>query len=448
MKPRLLFTVACLLVGAGTLAAMPSANPAPFPLQPVQDVYPDSTYEQIQQAIDNGGTVYFHRLTRSSGEDGEYDQLTRIAPDLPPTAEDPAKGFNVGRYGRDVEIIGLLGPNGERPKINGGTVVFRVGVFPGLGAAGLPVSFRIANLELSNPDLGPAATAFSRIGIWVNTLGARSTIDNCKITVTGKETDYGHTNNHSVAIWFLLWANRPQPPPSGALINVTNNTIIAARAHEGIHVDSFWPEMPNYTVPRAFVNNNSLHIASLGGYQNGQGTNGATLASAIVAVGNISESIVTNNTIAGDGRTPNVTPGVESAAILLGQANASGDRLNNVTVAGNDTSGYHADVQAWIQSVVSGSTIGRNSFGPADLAGVLCFGSDNRFVNNQFNGAYPGWSHPSGPGLFRFSATSSSNTVEAIKLNEPAHGFDICEQVLDESGGANEIRGDQRCRLR
>jgi hypothetical protein len=98
---------------------------------------------------------------------------------------------------------------------------------------------------------------------------------------------------------------------------------------------------------------------------------------------------------------------------------------------------------------VAAGTIARNSFGPADIAGIKCWGRDNRFVNNHFFGPYPGWVPPAnGPGLFWFTITSQGNTVEATKLNGPPHGSDICGQILDDTGGANEIRGYEKCRDR
>lgn len=448
MKRNLIVMVAFLLGGTATLIGVPGVALAQRPLQPVQHVYPDSTLEEIQQALDNGGTVYFDRLTKQSRVYREYNQVARIYPDLPPSTTDPARGFNIGTFGKDVSIIGLLGPRGERPKINGGTVVFRAGRFPSLGFLGFPVNFRIENLELFNPDLGLPALLYSRIGIWINELGAQSTVKNCKITITGKETDEGHSVNHSVGIWFFLQATQPQAPPSGAVIDIMNNTIIGTKIHEGIHADSFWPVTPGVTPPRALIINNTVDVMNLGGYPNKLGTNGATIATAIILSGNVSNSIVAYNTIRGDARTPNVTPKVEALGILLG-AITPNDIQSNVTVVANDSSALTSDFQLRMDAIVSESNVALNSFGPAGSAGVICSGRDNRFVSNHFNGSYPGWASPaSGPGLFWFTTASSGNKVVATKLNGPPNGFDICGQVLDESGGANEIPGYERCQKR
>jgi hypothetical protein len=444
MKRHMILTVALLLGSAATLlVAVPGVALAQIPLQPVQYVYPDSTLAEIQQALDTGGTVYFDRLTKVSRQYGEYNQVARNFPDLPPSSSDPAKGFNVGTYGKEVHIIGLLGPNRERPKINGGTIVFRIGTLASVGFLGLPVDFRIENLELFNPDLGMPQLLYSRIGIWINILGARSTVHNCKITVTGKETDPGHAVNHSVAIWFYLPTTQPPAPPSGATIDITNNTIIVSRAHEGLHADSFWPVTPGVTPPRVFIGNNTVDVTKLGGYPNKGGTNGATIGTAVVLTGNVPNSIVTNNTIRGDGRSPNATPPVEALGLLAGLITPN-DTLTNVTIAGNDLSGFTGHFQMRMRGSLS--TVALNSFGSADGAGVLCSGDHNNFVNNRFYGPYPGWAPPAnGPGLFWFTGTGSGNTVESTKLNGGPNGMDICGQVRDDTGGANEIRGYERC---
>ena len=313
-----------------------------------------------------------------------------------PSATNPPKGFNIGKNGKDVDIIGVLGPDGERPRINGGTFPFRVGAFAPLGFVGQPVNFRIENLELNNPDIG-GAPMYPRVGIWVlNTAGSQSTIHNCKITIIGKDTDTGIANNHSVGIWFYLGTadmgtGPAQRPPSAARIDVTNNTVIGVKVHEAIHVDSFWPESPTFRAPRAYVNNNTVTVTSLGGFANKLGNGGATLASAIVLAGNLSDSMLANNTIRGDGRSPNLTPSVEAAAITLLPANTTGDILDNVTVIGNDLSLFAGDVQLWGETVVTGAKVSLNSLGPATLAGVLWRGADSWLVGNHFYGLYPGW---------------------------------------------------------
>ncbi len=445
MRLSLLISTA-LLFGSAVGTAL-----AQMPRQPVQDVFPDSSFEEIQQAIDTGGTVYFHRLTKQTNDYGEYNQIASSTPDIPAPSMVAVrdKGFFIGKYGNDVDIIGVLGPDGERPRINGGTIPFRVGAFSRMGILGLPVNFRIENLEIFNPDMADGPLAYSRIGVMVaTTIGAQSTINNCKFTIKGKESDPGHAASFNVAVWYYLTTAFPPGPPSGARIDIANNTIIGSKIHEGVVVQNFWPETPGVAPPRVFVNNNSLNLMNLRGVPNGRGIDGATLAMAINVSGNLSGSIVTNNVITGDGRSPGFAPPVESVAIRVGSA-TTGDHTANVTVVGNDSSSFASDFQLWMDSIVSSSTVARNSFGPGDLAGARCGGSENWFVANHFFGAYPGWEPPAhGPGLFWFTDRSQGNVVQATKLNQPPSALDICGQVRDESGGANTVRGGQRCRER
>ena len=436
-------TFALRLVFIWGTAFMLLSGASRTPLQPEQHVYPDSTLAEIQQAIDNGGTVYFEYLTRQTRQYAEYNQIASASPDLPASPTNPPKGFNIGANGKDVDIIGVLGDNGERPRINGGVVPFRIGIFPGLGFAGLPVNFRIENLELYNPDMN---TLNWRIGIWaINVAGSQSTINNCKITITGKDTDPGNATNHSVAIWFYLGTDPQQypgtqRPPSGARIDVTNNVVTGVKVHEGIHVDSFWPAAPDFTVPRAFVSNNTVSVTNLGGYPNKSGINGATIGTAILLAGNLSNSIVSDNIITGDGRSPGLTPAVEAVGIGLYPANSSGDTLDNVSVVGNNLSIFYGDFQMWLETVAANATVARNSFGAATVAGVRCLGDHHWFLRNYFYGPYLGWTAaPNGPGLFWFTNEAHNYTVEATTLNGPRTLLDICDQVRDEAGGRNKI---------
>ncbi len=439
---QLSVTVFGLLLGSAAMAQTV--------LQPVQHVYPDSTLAEIQQAIDTGGTVYFERLTKAAKEVKDYNQVASSTPDLPPTTDNPAKGFNIGTNGKDVHIIGMLGVNGERPKINGGTIVFRVGQFAGFGFTGLPVSFRIENLELFNPDMAGPASLYARIGIWVlNALGAEGTVNNCKITITGKEADSGHASNHSVGIWFYL--AQPQtgqsfpPPPSGARMNLTNNTVTLIKGHEGLHVNSFWPETGGYVGPRAFLSNNIVTVTNLGGFLN--------TGTAIILAGNISDSIVTNNIVRGEGRSPGLTPPVETRGIVLTAANAPGvpgasstappDVLVNVTIVGNDFSAFSGDYQLVMQPLASGTMVARNLFGPASAAGVMCSGHDNWLDGNHFYGDYPGWdSSGKGRGLVLFTKTAARNRLTRTRMN---HSVNICGQLLEETPGANILPGYDQC---
>ncbi len=445
MKRHLLISTALLLGSAAGTAL------AGTPRQPVQDVYPDSTYEEIQQAIDTGGTVYFHRLTKQTNEYGEYNQLATDTPDVPPSTPDDVmnKGFMVGRYRNDVDIIGVLGPDGERPRINGGMVPFRVNTFPHIGVLTVPVNFKIENLEILNPDMYLPHTLYSRIGIWVTEIAAQSTINNCKITVTGKETDPGHADSFNVAIWFY-GQDGPSfhAPPSGARIDITNNTIAGDMVHDGIHVRNVWPETPGIAGPQVFISNNVLDLRRLGGSPNGRGTGGATLAVGINVTGNFPGPIVTNNVITGDGRSPGLMPRIESIAIRVGGVTPA-SHIADATVVGNDSSSFNGAFQLWVEPIVSSSTVARNLFGGGDMAGVRSGGGDGWFLNNHFLGVYPGWeASAAGPGLFWFTDASHGNTVQATKLNGPPYGLDICQQVRDDSGGANTTRGAGRCRER
>jgi hypothetical protein len=106
--------------------------------------------------------------------------------------------------------------------------------------------------------------------------------------------------------------------------------------------------------------------------------------------------------------------------------------------------------QAYVEPEVHNTTIHNNEFGPAGITGVLCYGHDNRFVNNHFYGNYVGWEP--GPGLFWLKNTSYGNMIVATKLNAPPFGFDICRQIRDETStvfsgynGLNIIPGFERC---
>lgn len=338
MKRQCVVMLVMVPIGTAVPALVAGDVRAQTPLEPVQYVYPDSSHADIQQALDSGGTVYFDRLTSQTRQYGEYNQL----------ADEPW-GFHVGAMGRDVHVIGLLGPNGERPRINGGKVVFRAGRNPILGLFGLlPVSFKIENLELFHPDLATPFLA-SRIGIWVTALGARSVVNNCRITIIGNTTDPNHANNHSVGIWFWVVSFfGAAPPPSGATIDVTNNTIIGIRIHEGLHIDSFWQIGDDFIPPRPVIANNKVDVTMLGGFPNGGGTNGATLVSAVLVAGDLHSPVLTGNTIRGDGRSSGVTPPVEATAIGLTEAGSLNDVLDGAMVVGNDSSGFTGDFQIWM----------------------------------------------------------------------------------------------------
>ena len=432
------FALTLRLPALGFMAGLVGAwNLASAQTPPVQHIYPHSTLQEIQQAIDNGGTVFFHY--------GEYNQIASSTPDLPPTPANPAKGFNIGKYGKDVNIIGLSGPNGERPKINGGTVAFRVGLFPEYGFVGLPVNFRIENLELLNPDLHQAGTQYSRLGIFVRgVLGAQTTITNCKIIVTGKDTDPSHAINISSAIWF--WLGGAQRPPSGARIDITNNEIHGTKVRMGIGLGHFFAETPDYTPPRFVLDNNTVEVEGLRGYGGSGG--------AIHLHGGLPNSVVTNNAVRGDARSPGFAYVSIGIFYQRGQEFAS----SNITVVGNDASGFLGDFQLYLARTVSGGMIHGNAFGSAGLVGVLCYGHENWFEDNHFYGAYPGWEPAgSGPGLLWFAntnvSTSHGNKLVATKLNEWPYGFDVCCQVYDETDdpstpgydGANQIPGYERC---
>jgi len=124
-------TMGALVVAAwvaGTMGGFMGKVNAQALLQPVQYVNPGSTLLQMQAAIDSGGTVFF--------EYGEYNQIKSPTPNVPGTG----KGFSLGVYGKEVQIIGLTAQDGARPKINGGSIPFRI-MFP--------VNFTIENIEIS-----------------------------------------------------------------------------------------------------------------------------------------------------------------------------------------------------------------------------------------------------------------------------------------------------------
>jgi hypothetical protein len=235
-------------------------------------------------------------------------------------------------------------------------------------------------------------------------------------------------------------------PPSGARIDITNNQIAGAKIRMGIGLGHFWPETPAYTPPRFLVSNNTVEMTQV----RGSGGSGG----AIYLHGSLPNSVITNNAIRGDARSPGFAT-VSSAIYYALQGELAS---SNIMVAGNDSSGFIGDFQLYLPRTVSGGTVDGNTFGPAGVVGTLCYGPDNRFQGNHFYGAYPGWEPvASGPGLFWFAnttvSTSHGNTLVATKLNGPPHGFDICSEVFDETDdpntpgydGANKIPGYEKC---
>jgi hypothetical protein len=430
MKRSLILLTALLVGTAAAMLGSEGVGQAQSPsraaahaveLEPVCTVSSASTLGDIQTCLDNGGTVYFQY--------GEYHQVESSAPDLPPSPANPPKSFSIGAYGRDVHIIGLPGPRGERPKIIGGAPTFRMGIFPVVGFYGLPASFRIENLEIFNPDR--VYSYDTRVGIWVlDALGAETSIVKCRITVTGRDTD--HPNNSSSAIFVKVQG--AAPPPSGAWIEIANNEFVVAKTRMAVGVGHFWPDANAFMPPRLLVRDNVISVSSLrGGSQLGG-------AAAIVLHGNVEGAILVDNVLRGDGRLT----GAENKGIQTISTVFSGTLLHpaNLTVEGNDLSGFTGHFQVYFDPGVLGSRVAKNIFGPATGAGVKCDGHDNVFINNHFYGEYPGWSRPAGPGLFWFGSTSYSNRVVSTKLNEPPHGSDICDQVCDETGGTNNISGE------
>jgi len=474
-RMRMLGTIGALVAAAwvaGAMAGFTGQASAQALLQPVQYVNPGSTLQQIQAAIDNGGTVFF--------EYGEYNQLKSTSPGTPNTG----KSFNSGKYGNEVHIIGLPASDGTRPKINGGSVPFKIGIFSDF--PGLPVNFKIENIEISNPDMAGAGLLYSRIGIMVlDALGTQVTINHCKITITGNESDPGHANNYSAAIWFRVLGK--SPPPGGARVHITNNEIIGSKINMGIGLGQFWPETPTFTAPRFFVDNNRISVSNL----RGSGTD----SGAITLHGNLSNAVLTNNTITGDARSPGYNK--RSSAIIHVDYPSRPDLYSKkLAVIGNSTSfrdpdsgdlfTFTGDYQLYLGDIVYDSVVVGNRFesgkaaiaqcsispgshnnyfgfdsygsvlpGGAAAAGVVCHGHDNWFEDNHFYGDYPGWRPcADGPGLFWFTDTSYNNRVVATKLNGPPYGHDICCQVLDETDnpktpkydGKNEIPGYDKCR--
>ena len=265
-------------------------------------------------------------------------------------------------------------------------------------------------------------------------LGAEASIVNCKITVTGRDTD--NANNSSAAIF--LKVQGAAPPPSGAWIEIANNEIVVAKTRMAVGVGHFWPDTHAFVPPRLRVRDNVIAVSSLRG--------GSLLggAAAIVLHGNVEGAIMMNNVLRGDARLA----GALNKGIQTLSTEVSGTPLYpaNLTLKGNDLSGFIGHFQLYLDARALGSRVAQNLFGPATAAGVMCDGHDNVFIENHFHGEYPGWSPPAaGPGLFWFGSTSYGNKAVSTKLNGPPHGSDICGQVRDETGGANEIWGDERC---
>jgi hypothetical protein len=219
---------------------------------------------------------------------------------------------------------------------------------------------------------------------------------------------------------------------------MAGNEIVVAKTRMAIGVGHFWPDANAFVPPRLLVRDNVITASRLRG---GALTGGAA---AIVLHGNVDGAILMDNVLKGDARLAGAAnKGIQTMSTVL-----FGTPLYpaNLTLKGNDLSGFIGYFQLYIDPRVQGSTIAKNVLGPATGAGVKCDGHENVFTNNHFYGEYPGWSPPAaGPGLFWFGSGSWGNKVVSTKLNEPPHGSDICGQVRDETTGANEIPGDERC---
>lgn len=276
-----------------------------------------------------------------------------------------------------------------------------------------------------------------------NALGSESVIHNCKITVNGKTTDMGAAMSHSAGIWFWLAASA-QSLASGARIEITSNEITGAEVSAGVVLGQFRYETPSYMPPSLLIDSNVIDVSRLRGY----GGSGA----AVFLAGGWPNSAVTHNILRGDARFP----GFKSMAIDYAR---SGELTSsNITVAGNDSSGFIGDIQLYLDRIVSGGSVTGNAFGPAGVAGAMSYGRESSFKDNHFYGPYPGWEPAGGGlGLFWFAntkvSTSQGNTLVATKLNGPPYGFDECTQVFDETDdpgtpaydGANKFPGIKKC---
>ena len=79
---------------------------------------------------------------------------------------------------------------------------------------------------------------------------------------------------------------------------------------------------------------------------------------------------------------------------------------------------------------------------PGSNGGIWCAGDENRIVENTFHGDYQGWT--TGAGFILLDSGSEYNEVAGLKKATPPHGFDICDQVLDD-GTNNRIVGYEKC---
>ncbi|MFN7928336.1 MAG: hypothetical protein U0Y68_10390 [Blastocatellia bacterium] len=93
-----------------------------------------------------------------------------------------------------------------------------------------------------------------------------------------------------------------------------------------------------------------------------------------------------------------------------------------------------------------------NIFGAAGIAGVLCYGQNNQFQENQFYGDYRGWEPATGPGLYWLTDSTYYNRIGPTRLNGRGLGFNPCSQIYDETDwgwkgyqGLNFIVGAGRC---
>ncbi len=367
------------------------------------EVWPTDSYQTIQAAIDNGGTVHFHL--------GTYTQLKSPTPSIPSTG----KSFHIGRGMQDVDIVGEIGKNGERPIISGGNIPFRVQY--------KPIRFKIENMEIFQPDVAGGGPKNSRIGVFIyadektGPTFISGTVNNCKVTIDGDRNPPPGWNVYSIALWCPTYT-----PMTGSTLSITNNEVFANNILAGIGVGHFThgPEAP----PRTIIDGNKIHVSYLRG--------GVQPSFALGTHGNLSNLIMTRNIVTDDPRVPpGFVPGLRSVAI--GFINSSKHhKTNYAVVARNDSAGFTGSyAQSFVDSDVENSNFSNNTYGfvdPSGMAGAYVLGNNCSFVNEQFIGDYPG--KPTFP-CFLLPEGSFGNVVHALKTNSALQGVNKCSQIID-----------------
>ncbi len=412
--------VGAAAMGAVRAQGVPSAT----------EVWPDSAPQAVINAVDAGGTVYFHSRTK----EGVFQPYDLNAYPLTAPANPLSRFIQIGRLGKDVAIVGLNdgGIKGERPKIiNGGAQQL---VTP---AKMRGVRLTVTNMEFFRPASG--AGSVGATSIFVNN-SAGTEITGCKFTVDGASP--AQFQYIKFAIWLIFrkdMAYDPKVNPcSGPLVVKDNEFFVTGKNNPGgstgaIGFGCFF----DTNVPSYLVDDNYVEADGCGGGF------GSMLGG---CHGNGSNSVFSNNTVK--------TVGEPSDKVLF--FIPSGSTLpflaTNVQVLHNDFSGAVATIAQIIVdgevpryvnvTAFSDSLFKNNVYGPVEPGGIAGFvmkGHSSSFVNESFIGNYAG-----GLPCLWLDEDSHDNSVVALKNGSNIQGMDLCYQIVN-NGVNNIIPGFERC---